>query len=151
MLHFSALTYYALPRLPSGHVIPYWFTIELGIFAGRLYMGYEECAPLVEYIEHGSIGKHLKSSATKTTSFLLEWLSLRRKGQDIMHTPIGYICQGRSLHSEHAFFVMHRVNDGDGVKSYRINEIADKASEDEEDEKDEWDSVHEDEVAQSSI
>ncbi|KAK6591814.1 hypothetical protein H4I96_12091 [Botrytis cinerea] len=36
--------------------------------------------------------------------FLLEWLTLRRKGQEIMHTPMGYICQARSLHEGLPFF-----------------------------------------------
>jgi len=80
MLCFSSLTYYALPALPVGHTIPHWLTIELGIFAGRLYMGFEECAPLVEYMENDINRKRLDALATKAISFLLEWLSLCRKG-----------------------------------------------------------------------
>ncbi|KAF2797566.1 hypothetical protein K505DRAFT_358267 [Melanomma pulvis-pyrius CBS 109.77] len=147
MLHFSDLTYYALPTLPVGHAIPHWLTIELGIFAGRLYMGFEECAPLVEYIENFSNGKPSDTLATKAISFLLEWLSLRRKGQDIMHTPIGYVCQGRPLDSGHSFFVTHRVDEKGVVKSYHIDGTVDGAGEEERDEEDEWDGVDENELA----
>ncbi|TGO47642.1 hypothetical protein BCON_0269g00080 [Botryotinia convoluta] len=31
-------------------------------------------------------------------------LTLRYKGQEIMHTPMGYICQARSLHKGLPFF-----------------------------------------------
>jgi len=127
MLHFSALTYYALPALPGGHVIPHWLTIELGVFAGRLYLGFEECAPLMGYIEN----HRSDAFATKAISFLLEWLALRRKGQDIMHTPIGYVCQGRPLDSGHAFFVTHRADDKSVANMYRINRVVDGVSEEE--------------------
>jgi hypothetical protein len=92
MLPFSALAYYALPALPGSQTIPQWLMIEVGMFAGRLYMAFEECAPQVEYIKNDSIGKRSDAVRAKAINFLLEWLSLRRKGQDIMHTPIGYIC-----------------------------------------------------------
>jgi hypothetical protein len=147
MLRFSVLTYYALPALPVGHTVPHWLTIELGIFAGRLYMGFEECAPLVEYMENDTNGKRSDALATKAINFLLEWLSLRRKGQDIMHTPIGYICQGRPLDSGHAFFVTHRVDDKGIVKSHRINGNVDGTGEEETDEEYEWDCVGENELA----
>lgn len=147
MLHFSVLTYYTLPALPDGHAIPQWLTIELGIFAGRLYMGFEEYAPLVEYIENVEIGKRSDALATKAIGFLLEWLSLRRKGQDIMHTPIGYICQGRPLDSGHAFFVTHRVDDKSVIKSYRLNSTVDGTGDEERDEEDEWEGCDENERA----
>jgi hypothetical protein len=148
MLHFSAMVYYAVPTLPDGHVIPHWLTTELGIFAGRLYMRFDECAPLVEYIENNdSNAKRLHGLGTDTISFLLEWLSLRRRGQETMHTPIGYVCQGRRLDCRHAFFVTQGVENKGVVKAYRDNENVDGASEEERDEEDEWNGV--DEVALS--
>jgi hypothetical protein len=36
--------------------------------------------------------------------FLQEWLALRRHGQDISHTPMGYVCQGCRIHHNHPFF-----------------------------------------------
>ena len=138
MLHFSNLTYYALPALPAGHVIPSWLTIELGIFAGRLYMGFNECAPLVKYIENNdSEERQLHPLGTDSIGFLLEWLSLRRKGQDIMHTPVGYVCQGRLLDRSHAFFVTQGVDDRGEVQSSHVNGNVDLASGKERDEEDE--------------
>lgn len=130
MLHFSRLNYYALPALPRGHVIPQRLTIELGIFAGRLYMEFDECAPLVEYIEKASMGIHAGALVTETIGLLLEWLSLRRKGQDIMHTPMGYVCQGRPLDSGHAFFVSQH-----GAER-SIKEVVDLTGEEGEDQED---------------
>jgi hypothetical protein len=37
-------------------------------------------------------------------TFMQEWLSLRRKGQDFAQTPMGYICQGKVLKADHPFF-----------------------------------------------
>jgi hypothetical protein len=142
------MMYYSVPTLPDGHVIPHWLTAELGIFAGRLYMRFDECAPLVEYIKNNdSNAKGLHGLGTDTISFLLEWLSLRRKGQDIMHTPIGYVCQGRQLDSGHAFFVKHGVKDNSVIKAYRGNGNVDGASEDERDEEDEWNGAEEVELS----
>jgi hypothetical protein len=103
-----------LPPLPVGHNIPEWFSIELGIFAGRLYFHFPECAPLMKYLQLGngtdgetpeSVGEHADTFTTDPINFLLDWLTLCRKGQDIMRTPMGYICQGRPLHESHPFFV----------------------------------------------
>jgi hypothetical protein len=41
MVHFNKLSYYVLPRLPVGYKPPSWFSIELGIFAGRLYIDFQ--------------------------------------------------------------------------------------------------------------
>ena len=146
MLHFSALRYYALPQLPINHVLPHWLTIEIGIFAGRLYMEFEESAPLVNYIEKGIKGKQLNMSATGTTSFLIEWLSLRRKGQDIMHTPVGYVCQGRALDSTHAFFVTHHLHSATAMKPYTSHATGSiSGNEDSDDDNDDGEEQGEDE------
>lgn len=136
MLQFSGLRYYSLPSLRSEHVIPQSLVIELGIFAGRLYLQYEECAPLVKYIDNASMNRRSDATATETTSFILEWLSLRRRGQDIMHTPLGYVCQGRPLGIEHAFFVTNRAVDSSVAESYRAR--GGEAQEDEDDDDEKW-------------
>jgi hypothetical protein len=115
MLHFNELSYYVLPHLPAGYISPRWLSIELGIFAGRLYINFPECAILIKYLQlpentstegpKGNI-KHVGISAKNPVDFLLEWLTVCRKGQDIMHTPMGYICQGRPLHENHPFFAV---------------------------------------------
>ena len=113
MLHFNGLSYYVLPRLPDGYTAPDWLSIELGIFAGRLYFNFPERAPLANYLQLADTTgtespqsriEHVGISTKNPVDFLLEWLTVCRKGQDIMHTPMGYICQGRPLHESHPFF-----------------------------------------------
>ena len=118
MLHFNKLSYYVLPRLPVGYTILDWLSVELGIFAGRLYLDFSECTRLKEYLQ---LAANTDAEISQDDSerddlftedpvgFLLEWLTLSRKGQDIMHTPMGYICQGRSLNENHPFFVTRRA------------------------------------------
>ncbi|KUJ24466.1 uncharacterized protein LY89DRAFT_663197 [Mollisia scopiformis] len=38
-------------------------------------------------------------------AFMAEWLSVRRKGQDISETPMGFICAGKQLLESHPFFL----------------------------------------------
>lgn len=85
-------------------------------------MNFDECAPLMEYIEGTSIGRQSGGPFTEAKSFVLEWLSLRRKGQDIMHTPMAYVCQSRSLSSDHAFFVTHAADGTGAITSCGIKE-----------------------------
>jgi hypothetical protein len=75
----------------------------------------------VKYIDNASMNRRSDATATETISFILEWLSLRRRGQDIMHTPLGYVCQGRPLGIEHAFFMTNRAVDNGVVESYRTS------------------------------
>ncbi|KAJ9485044.1 hypothetical protein VN97_g8318 [Penicillium thymicola] len=112
MLHFNRLDYYSLPRLPTGWNPPSWLPFELGILAGRLYFAFAECQYLRRRI-HACSGRpseveNLPTSNSVemeiTLAFLQEWLSLRRPGQDISHTPMGYICQGLTLWADHPFF-----------------------------------------------
>ncbi|CAG8139779.1 unnamed protein product, partial [Penicillium nalgiovense] len=112
MLHFNRLDYYSLPRLPTGWNPPSWLPFELGILAGRLYFAFAECQYLRRRI-HACSGRpseveNLPTSNSVdmeiTLAFLQEWLSLRRPGQDISHTPMGYICQGLTLRADHPFF-----------------------------------------------
>lgn len=50
MLHFNNLMHYSFPRLPKNWKPPTWLTIELGLFAGRLYFDFGEYAALVNYL-----------------------------------------------------------------------------------------------------
>ena len=142
MLHFNRLNYYAFPSMPEEWEAPTWLTIELGIFAGRLYFHYEEYEELLNFLglcetvpmsssEHENSAlappgvdgvseaideldvnapnddqarEATVKSTTLSLSFLQEWLAVRRKGQDFMHTPMGYVCQGKSLKANHPFF-----------------------------------------------
>ena len=127
MLHFNDLDYYAVPAMDKDWRAPRWLVLELGIFAGRLYFRYEEYPDLCEYLgvrlsrempngAHGEINREvgdqakLKTATPRSTftakplNFMQEWLTMRRKGQDFTHTPMGYLCQGKELTPNHPFF-----------------------------------------------
>jgi hypothetical protein len=108
MLHFNRLDFFSLPKLPAGWSPPQWLPFEVGILAGRLYFDFAEYENLLHRIHAGAgIACKDTSHSSETTAvfgFLQEWLSLRRPGQDISHTPMGYICQGLKLRDDHPFF-----------------------------------------------
>jgi hypothetical protein len=109
MSSFDGLLY-SLPPIPAatsrqapGKEQRQWrerLWMELGIFAGRLYAGFDECIALRRYMESPD-GAALSANPA---GFLFEWLALRRKGQDITHTPMGYVCQGWPLSKDHHLF-----------------------------------------------
>lgn len=98
MMPFNQLDYYTLPPIPPDTEFPPWFKVELGILAGRLYMDYEEWNLVNAYMMDS------QSDTPISSSFLLEWLSVRCRANDVLHTPIGYICLGRTPTKEHPFF-----------------------------------------------
>jgi hypothetical protein len=51
------------------------------------------------------IEQKAKAFTRKPFTFLQEWLTVRRKGQDFTHTPMGFICQGKQLLESHPFFL----------------------------------------------
>lgn len=121
MQHFNRLDFYATPSLPEDWEPPSWLPFELGILGGRLYFEYPEYNLILENLRFDT--QHSKHSSdedededdpqttTKNTlAFLGEWLSLRRQGQDITHTPMGYVCQGWQLRSDHPFFTQRLVD-----------------------------------------
>lgn len=150
MVHFNELNYYSLPTLPTSFQVPDWLSIDLGIFAGRLYFNYDEYAPLAKYIQgantmswdweqesHNSTAKYF---TCQPMEFLHEWLTTRRRGQDVQHTHMGYIIQGRPLHEQHPFFATRVLDISDIVPSIggvqsgeQVNEADDEDSDVEED------------------
>lgn len=44
------------------------------------------------------------SFSTRPLTFLQEWLAIRRHGQDFVHTPMGFLTQGKPLQASHPFF-----------------------------------------------
>ncbi|KAL8391947.1 hypothetical protein RB595_002236 [Gaeumannomyces hyphopodioides] len=145
MLHFNRLDYYAIPDLPDNWKAPTWLTVELGIFAGRLYFEWDEYSVLCQLAGldpssnsqedweddgdgdgdeeegaaisqmdgamsnldqggQGGLGTKSAAIATKPLVFLQDWLALRRRGQDFVHTPMGHVTQSKPLHAEHSFF-----------------------------------------------
>ncbi|KAK7749315.1 hypothetical protein SLS62_008284 [Diatrype stigma] len=115
MLSFNSLQYYVVPPLPPKHNFPEWLRFEVGLLAGRLYIDLAEWDPLAHYLHadaHGE-GQAAPEGANGTVSpatfadnprsFIFEWLTLRRESQDVLHTPMGYICTGRPLGEHHPF------------------------------------------------
>lgn len=117
MLHFEKLDYYTTPPLSSSHTLPAWLSFELGILAGRLYFGYTEYEVITEHLQLGPEWLDASNPASRglanQMSFVQEWLALRRQGQDISHTPMGYICQRRPLRVDHPFFANAITKKGD--------------------------------------
>ncbi|KAK6953233.1 hypothetical protein Daesc_005533 [Daldinia eschscholtzii] len=113
MERFNTLQYYSLPALPPACKFPEWLRFELGVLGGRLYVSLAEWDPLSRYLQssfektdelsrEGSNPTQAEAAtptpfADDPSSFLLEWLTLLRKTQDVLHTPMGYICTGRAL------------------------------------------------------
>ncbi|KAI1092009.1 hypothetical protein F5B19DRAFT_455893 [Rostrohypoxylon terebratum] len=99
---FNEFRYYSLPELPKSHSFPDWFRVELGILSGRLYVDSVESELLIRRIQPNlSNGAGLAWLADDPAHFILEWLSLRRKSQNVTHTPMGYICTGRNPEAGH--------------------------------------------------
>jgi hypothetical protein len=122
MLHFNRLDYYSIPGLPEQWTPPAWLPFELGILAGRLYFEFAEysdlaarlglkqeaAVPALETETSNASELSIQSQTSQTRThlrFLQEWLTVRRQGQDISHTPMGYVCQGWKLRSDHPFFL----------------------------------------------
>ncbi|EWY80052.1 hypothetical protein FOYG_16845 [Fusarium oxysporum NRRL 32931] len=121
MWRFNTLTYFTLPTPTKTRQFPSWLMIEIGVLAGRLYFDYSEYAFLMTWLgadrEAESPGANLDDSSQAVSGvhgliidqplkFLQEWLTYRRQTQDIMHTPMGYICQRKKLDSQHPFFTL---------------------------------------------
>ncbi|KAI0541382.1 hypothetical protein GGR58DRAFT_519492, partial [Xylaria digitata] len=99
MLHFNSLDFYCTPELPEGHTFPERIKIELGILSGRLYVDQSEWKAVAEYVRGSGAGAadDPDKIAADPAAFLLEWLSIRHKSVDVLHTPMGYICTGREM------------------------------------------------------
>jgi hypothetical protein len=50
----------------------------------------------------------------KPMVFLREWLAIRRGGNNFKHTPMGYLCDGRQLSSNHPYFRSSSVAEEEG-------------------------------------
>ncbi|KAM0234985.1 hypothetical protein ACHAP5_009889 [Fusarium lateritium] len=128
MWRFYTLTYFLVPTREQTPLFPTWLPIEIGVLAGRLYFNYDELASLVLWL---GIDREVEPPADPVNEspqrvarglfvdqplkFLLKWLTYRRQILDIMYTPMGYICQGKKLHGEHAFFALPQT-------SYNVSE-----------------------------
>ncbi|KAF2745985.1 hypothetical protein M011DRAFT_527167 [Sporormia fimetaria CBS 119925] len=109
MLHFNSLDYYSVPTLPPIFEAPTWLKIQLGIFSGRLYFGWDEYEAMLAYLGVGNSKDDQTEGwgafATQPLTFLHDWLAVRRKGQDFEHTPMGAVTTGKPLSSHHPFIL----------------------------------------------
>jgi hypothetical protein len=136
MVVFNTLSFYSIPKLPDGWTAPPWLSVEVGIYAGRLYFGWGEYAAVCDFlglheeslvfeedaeansdldertestlqVDGASENRRAKTFTARPLAFLQEWLAVRRRGQDYTHTPMGFITQGKALHQDLAFFKAH--------------------------------------------
>ncbi|KAE8135379.1 hypothetical protein BDV38DRAFT_285012 [Aspergillus pseudotamarii] len=143
MLHFDTLKYYALPSLPKGWSSPPWLPFELGILAGRLYFKFSDYKFLLQQlrvdpekpIAHVELVAPSSAAASDNffvrsqLNFLQDWLTLHRQGQEISHTPMGYVCQGTRLRRDHPFFLDSKaVEEIEGADRRLFNSTSCKAS-----------------------
>ncbi|TKA72247.1 hypothetical protein B0A49_06074 [Cryomyces minteri] len=115
MLHFNDLSYYAIPALPTVWKPPGWLSIELGIFAGRLYFEFEEYGGICKFlgVEVDDTRLPNKADDAETLGELLCPADVAddTTDEDLTHTPMGYVCQGKLLTANHPFFAKVE-NDG---------------------------------------
>lgn len=58
--------------------------------------------PLPAFDGSADLSEQVLSS--KPFSFTREWLSIRRRGQEFSHSPMGFLCLRKPLREDHAFF-----------------------------------------------
>lgn len=131
-LKFNRLRFCSIPTFPEDWEPPSWLIFELGILGGRLYFEFPEYHHIKETLRfesqnNGAFSEEDDSdyeddsqATTKNTlAFLGEWLFLRLQGQDITHTPMGYVCQGWQLRGDHPLLTQRLVDvdvSGNGYK-----------------------------------
>jgi hypothetical protein len=149
MLHFNSIDYYAIPRLPQDFKVPYWLKVELGIFAGRLYLEWDELKIVMSYLGMKASEQDAaefvpaqctESFATKPLAFLHDWLAVRRTGLDFEHTPVGFITTGKPLSARHSFFAQPAKDEDANAQFHRsapttqnVEDISDDLDDDEDD------------------
>lgn len=81
----------------------------------------------------------------KPLAFMTEWLNIRRKGQEIAETPMGFICAGKQIVESHPFFLRPEYEHTQKTTSISKSAAGGNEEEDEEEEKEMCvDNVYED-------
>ncbi|KAF3221091.1 hypothetical protein TWF106_006416 [Orbilia oligospora] len=111
MVQFDTLGFFTIPPISEDWSPPTKLSIELGIMTGQLYFTYEHLNAIKEYLNLDSKEANQEKSQAKAMAltsrpleFLREWLMLKQKGQDFLHTPMGYLCQNKVLSQTLTFF-----------------------------------------------
>ncbi|OIW23013.1 hypothetical protein CONLIGDRAFT_719555 [Coniochaeta ligniaria NRRL 30616] len=155
MLHFNNLDFYTIPALPASFRAPKWLKAELGLISGRLYFEWDEYAYLQKLFgisednvseeedEHlitetdGANESHEADAqpakkapanlfVSSPMNFMQEWLSVRRRGQDFSHTPMGFISSGKPLVADHPFFRQEELEERATLRAVTARIVADK-------------------------
>ncbi|KAF3060564.1 hypothetical protein CFAM422_011134 [Trichoderma lentiforme] len=148
MISFNQLRYYSLPLIPPNATLPAWLKIELGILSGRLYTNYEEWKLMDDYVRGPG------RSISINPMFLHEWLAVRCRAHDILQTPMGYICQGRTATETHPFFAQPAIVVTPTLPAVQIEDAVEEAEDEtweEEDSDDEDGSLYVDEAKDGSV
>ncbi|KAI9901102.1 hypothetical protein N3K66_002919 [Trichothecium roseum] len=166
MQPLSSTPYCFVPPRNTHEPLPTWLSVELNVFAGGLHFRYEEYKPLLSWLgvddngspegsdagEGGAAGissakVQCKLPAALPLKFLLEWLTYRRQTEEILYTPMGFVCQRKPLQPDHQFFVARAAAAaGNGVMNRLAPGRAQTSDGDEDDDEDsDWE-VDEDEV-----
>ncbi|KAL7793170.1 hypothetical protein V8C37DRAFT_415984 [Trichoderma ceciliae] len=122
MVPFNQLRYYSLPPIPLEAKFPVRLKVELGILAGRLYTDYEEWQLVAKYV-----GDTYPNTSV-SPAFLLEWLGVRCRAHDVLHTPMGYICLGRTVAEDHPFFIRNTSVAAPTIKSTQTDDSAEEVA-----------------------
>ncbi|KPM43238.1 hypothetical protein AK830_g3340 [Neonectria ditissima] len=153
---FNTFNFFTVPSQKKRLSFPQWLSVEVGIFAGRLYFDYAEYKPLLAWLgvqeDSSDTSSALISSRQSLTivpearcgqtiqqplKFLLEWLTFRRETQDITHTPMGYVCQRRILRPDHSFFVsapgVSKMTGKAPIRRYPNGQVGDNLQDSDED------------------
>lgn len=115
---FNRLDFYAVTSRDLLPSVPTWLAVELCVLAGGLYFEYIQYSSLLLWLgiqretpssanlAHKAESYHTKCKlvARQPLKFLLDWLTNSRQTQDILHTPMGFVCQGKPLTKDHMFF-----------------------------------------------
>ena len=142
MLPFNHLSYFSIPRLPADWKAPLWLRIEVNLFAGQLYFDFDDYKHICTYLGIQQPSQYTEKRnawgidaagasdsqsittprlyTAKPLAFLQDWLAMRRKGQDLAYTPIGYIIHSKIVSPELHFFATTKG------KEWAIREVDDE-------------------------
>ncbi|KID60497.1 uncharacterized protein G6M90_00g066920 [Metarhizium brunneum] len=111
---FNCLSYLAVPNWPRNSTLPTWLSIEVGILSGRLYFKFLEYNALLSWLgvhpDEQQSASSMGIRISEPLQFLQEWVTYRRQTDDILNTPVGFVCQRQHLHEGHFFFLSHEAN-----------------------------------------
>ncbi|CAG9940265.1 unnamed protein product [Clonostachys rosea f. rosea IK726] len=155
MCIFNRLNFFTVPSPPNREFkVPRWMTLEVGIVSARLYFGWLEYKGLLAWLgmAKGAKGEGTASQCgglypAEARKFLLDWLSHCHNTFNILHTPVGFVAQGKELRHDHSFFGASSLDEADvaaaaqangSVSSKRVGKGLDGALDDDSDDDSDW-------------